>query len=280
MRDRGRRTRIVNHEYRIVNRVAGVDKERLTDKEYWEDRWDRVPLPTILESTTRHPVAREMLHVFESCLPKGNLSAVEIGGAPGRHCAYLSKYHGYRPSIIEYSETGCRKTRENFDLLGLDIEIYQRDFFADLSDLPRFDVVMSFGFMEHFSDLEDVFRRHVNLLRKGGFLVLGVPNFRGIARKVLARTAPDMLSRHNLEAMDLRNWDRLEATHGLTPLFKGYIGGFQPKDLKRCERRTPLNLAIRYTFKGLHRITSPLSFLREYNSPAWSAYLLGVYKSP
>jgi SAM-dependent methyltransferase len=257
-----------------------MEQHQLTEKDYWDERWDRVRVPTILEPTTKHPVAQEMLGLFEKYLPKGDLSSVEIGGAPGRNCAYLSKYHGYRPSVIEYSETGCEKTRENFRLLGLDVTVYQRDFFADLADLPRFDVVMSFGFIEHFTDLDEVLRRHVSLLRKGGILVLGVPNLRGITRKVLARMAPEMLSRHNLEAMDLRNWQALEDEYGMTALFKGYIGGFQPNNLKRCEHRTPLNLCVRYFFKALQRLMSPFPFLRRYNSPAWSAHLLGIYKLP
>jgi SAM-dependent methyltransferase len=205
---------------------------------------------------------------------------VEIGGAPGHYGAYFTKYHGYRASIIEYSDIGCRKARENFQMLGLDVTVYERDFLSDLSDLPRFDVVMSLGFIEHFDDVADVLRRHVSLLNKGGFLVLGLPNFRGIAQKVLARTAPQMLARHNLEAMDLKNWSLLEDVCGLTPLFKAYIGGFQPNDLKRCEIRTPVNLCIRRFFKGVHYLMSALPFLRKYNSPSWSGYLLGVYRAP
>jgi len=257
-----------------------MKKDQLTERNYWDDRWDKIHLPAIVEPQTKHPVVQETLRILNTYLPRKSLSVMEIGGAPGQYCAYLSKYYGYQPSIIEYSEVGCRKTRENFDLLGLDVRLYQRDFFSDLSDLPRFDVVMSFGFIEHFHDLDDVLRRHVSLLNKGGILILGVPNFRGVTRKVFARTSPGTLARHNLEAMDLTNWSVLETVHGLTPLFKGYIGGFQPKDLKRCERRTPLNLCIRHVFKGLAAVVKPLSFLRRFNSPAWSAYLLGVYRAP
>lgn len=254
--------------------------KQLTEKEYWDDRWGRIRLPAIIEPTTSHPINKEILRLLWGFLPKERLSAVEIGGAPGQFVAYLGKYHGYRTSIIDYSEIGCQKTKENFDLLGLDVDIYQRDFFSDLSDLPRFDVVLSMGFIEHFSDLKDVLRRHVNLLAKGGILVLGVPNFAGVSQVVLKRTAPQMFSRHNLDAMDLRNWSVLEDTYGLTALFKGYIGGFAPKNLTRCEHRTLTNLSIRYFFKMLHRLVSLFPFLRRYNSPTWSAYLLGIYKRP
>lgn len=257
-----------------------MEEGRLTEKQYWDGRWDKICLPAIMEPTIRHPVAQEILRVFQDYLPKGRLSVVEIGGAPGQYCAYFSKYLGYRPSIIEYSEIGCQKTRENFRLLDLDINVYERDFLSDLSDLPRFDVVMSLGFIEHFDDLEDIFRRHVNLLAKGGILILGVPNFRGIAGRVLAWMAPDMLARHNLEAMDLKKWTLLESTLGMVPLFKGYVGGFYPKDLQRCERRTPMRLLARRSFKMLQTLLTPFPFLRKWNSASWSAYLIGVYQLP
>ena len=158
--------------------------------------------------------------------------------------------------------------------------MYNRDFFSDLSDLPYFDVVISMSFIEHFNDLDYVFQRHVELLEKDGILVLGVPNFRGVTEKVLKHTAPDYLSSLNLETMDLENWFVLETVYGLTPLFKEYIGGFGPKNLKRCDHRTLKTLSVRYFFKMLHYLISYLPFLRKYNSPNWSAYLLGIYKLP
>lgn len=257
-----------------------MNKEQLTQKEFWDYVWNKVRLPLIIEPTSKDPVIKEMLRFFQDLLPKEKLSAVEIGGAPGQFIAYLSKYHGYEANIIEYSKIGCQKTIENFKLLGLDINIYNLDFLGDLSDLPRFDLVFSMGFIEHFNELDDVFQRHVNLLKKGGILILGVPNFGGINQRVLAQTAPKMLSMHNIEAMDIRRWDVIESLFGLTPLFKGYIGGFEPKILRRCENRTVKNLCIRYFFKILQYLMFPFPFLRKYNSPAWSAYLLGIYKLP
>ena len=248
------------------------------DKEYWDSRWDREELPSIIDQEKEHPINKIFLKLHEKFLPKEKLSALEVGGAPGRYIAYLSKHFGYEANIVDYSEIGCRMTEKNFELLGLDINIYNRDFFEDLSDLPRFDVVCSTGFIEHFDDWEDAFLRHVRLLKKGGILIMGVPNYRGVAEKVMARMSPYMLSTLNLESMDLRNWDRLEDECGLTPIFKGYIGGFEPRWLKRCEDRTFIKLAFRYTFKSLAFIWSFFPFLRKYNSPYWSAYLLAIYR--
>jgi len=72
--------------------------------------------------------------------------------------------------------------REAFEIRNLDVTIYNRDIFGDLSDLPSFDIVFSMGFIEHFSDLDSIVGKHVELLKKHGILLLGVPNYRGIPR--------------------------------------------------------------------------------------------------
>lgn len=258
-------------------------KGRLTGKQHWEDRWDRVKLPAIIDPDTSNVIAREILNVWDRYLPvprfDAPFSALEVGGAPGPFLAYMAKYMGYQAFAIDYSEVGCRKMKENFDLLGLDVTIYHRDFFDDLSDIPRFDLVFSMGFIEHFGDLNDVVARHVRLLKEGGFLVLGVPNFRGISQKVLSRLTPNLISMHNLDTMDIQQWDRFESLFGLEPLFKEYLGGFEPKNFRRCENQTLKNQAIRLFFKSVRfLVTDPFPFLRKYNSVNWSAYLMGVYR--
>lgn len=261
------------------------NKGRLTGKQHWENRWERVKLPTIIEPDTPNAVAKEILKIWDRFFPETKsyepFHALEIGGAPGPFLAHMAKYRGYQASAIDYSDVGCEKMKENFNLLNLDVTIYRRDLFDDLTDLPRFDLVFSMGFIEHFDDLDDVVGRHVNLVRKGGMLVLGVPNFRGISQKVLSRLTPRLISMHNLEAMDIHQWDSFESLYGLEPLFKGYIGGFEPKNFRRCENKTLKNQTIRLFFKTVRFfVTDPFPFLRRYNSVNWSAYLLGVYRLP
>jgi len=51
-------------------------------------------------------------------------------------------------------------------------------------------VEIAYGFIEHFSDLDSIVGKHVELLKKQGILLLGVPNYRGISHAVLKRLAP------------------------------------------------------------------------------------------
>ena len=63
-------------------------------------------------------------------------------------------------------------------------------------------------------------------------------------------------------------------------LFKGHVGGLQPKYLTRCERRTPLHVCLRFCFKAFQRLMAPFAFLKRCNLFSWSAYLLGIGRQP
>jgi hypothetical protein len=134
------------------------------------------------------------------------------------------------------------------------------------------------GFIEHFSDLSSILEKHLELLKEGGILILGVPNFAGIARFVLKKTAPRIFSTHNLQAMDIRKWRILAEKYHLTPFYEGYIGGFDLHHCRRCEKRTLVNRTIRLFFKLITRVTDYFTFFRKFNSGYWSPYLFGVYK--
>jgi SAM-dependent methyltransferase len=258
---------------------GSLEKEELTEKKYWDSRWEKVKLPTELTDENAGNVTKELIQVINRYLPeKEGLSILEIGGAPGQWLAYFAKKYRYTIHALDYSKIGCEKIRENFDLLDLDATIYNRDIFSDdLSDLPRFDVVYSLGFIEHFSDLDLVVERHLALLKDGGILMLGVPNFLGISEPVLRRLAPHTISMHNLLTMDIDNWRPFEEKYHLDVLFRDYTGGFEAGNFRRCEERTITNLAIRFFFKLVRISFGRIRSLRRFNSRYWSAYLLGIY---
>jgi 2-polyprenyl-3-methyl-5-hydroxy-6-metoxy-1,4-benzoquinol methylase len=257
-----------------------LESDRLTDRTFWENRWEGIRIPKEIRRDTKHPVNSELVKIFDTYLPQQvGLKILEIGGAPGQFLAYFAKEFGYRAHAIDFSPTGCDKMREAFEDLNLDVIIYNRDIFSDLSDLPCFDIVFSMGFIEHFNDLDAIVGKHVEMLKKNGILMLGVPNYCGISQAVLKRLAPRKLAMHNLETMDIRKWESFEKKYGLKALYKAYIGGFNPGSFRRCENRTLKNLSIRFSFKIVRiLITDRFTFLRRFNSIYWSAYLLAVYR--
>jgi len=254
----------------------------LTDPAYWDDYWINRPLPAEIKKSKES----EILNIFDRYLPKkSNLSILEIGGAPGQFLVYMHKNFGYKINCLDYSKIGGMITKKNFDLLNIPITVYQEDLFSRDLDLPLFDIVYSLGFIEHFLDLDTVIEKHLELLKPGGILLIGVPNLRGINGWFLKRLSPKLFSKHNLSAMDISNWKNFENKFNLRVLFKGYVGGFEPSVFDKWENKKPIrnkilkgiSHSLTCVFRGIFKI---FKILRKFNSPHISAYAIGIYKKP
>ena len=82
-------------------------------------------------------------------------------------------------------------------------------------------VACSFGFIEHFWNLEEVIERHVKLVKPGGTLILAAPNFRGLQYAFDRLLDAANLRRHVIKAMDLRAWREILLRNGMIPLHHG-----------------------------------------------------------
>ena len=256
------------------------NSDRLTELKYWDDYWDSIALPAVIQNSNENLLLNEELIIFDKYLPVKPLSVLEIGGAPGQYLAYMHKQYGYKVHSLDYSPKGCRKTIDNFRLLNIPVTVYERDVFSDLSDLPLFDVVFSMGLIEHFEDLNGIVKKHIERLKPGGVLLLGLPNFRGINHHFLKQFAPFMLSQHNLKTMDISSWKNFEKELGLEVLFRNYIGGFEPMTFLMQEKKTFINQLYFFIGRILNKIFHKnFRFLRKYNSKYFSGYILGIYRN-
>ena len=253
----------------------------LTDEQFWDAYWENLKLPVAADEAKARPYEREILKVLKRFAPKhSGARIVELGGAPGGYLAYVAKASGGEAYAIDISPVGCAKLEQNFQLLGIPVSVYCRDVLeSDLSDLPRFDMVYSLGLIEHFGDPLPMIRKHVELAKPGGVIVIGLPNFLGINRLVVRRTRPEMFSKHNLRTMDTRTWIRFEREAGLEVLFRGYVGGWEPRiyAMRSQDARSKLvNLPIR----AAARLMDNLGPVHRWNSRAWSGYAMGAYRTP
>lgn len=261
---------------------ASTRDAELTDAAYWDRYWDGVKLPKEHRRTPRAYYLNAILDVFDRFLPRdASLSAAEVGGAPGQYLAYIHRSLGYRVTCIDYSANGCRKTIENFRLLGIPGEVIHADLMAERTDLPTFDVVYSLGLIEHFVDRVSVVEKHARLVRPGGLMILGVPNFRGLTGWFLRTLAPSVYATHVIQAMDLDGWSEFEEASGLQPIYKDYIGGFEPSVFVRREEERLGTLLPYLVARTLQRCLSRrLGFLRRLNGPRLSGYAMAVYRIP
>jgi 2-polyprenyl-3-methyl-5-hydroxy-6-metoxy-1,4-benzoquinol methylase len=210
-------------------------QERLSDSKYWEEvhggnartlrpAWKRIlrafiPL-RLLEARKRwweqqdwkreqRDLPEHWIHQLIEVLlrpqleGKTGLKGLEIGSAPGRLSIELWRRLGLIPYGVEYTESGVAAQKALYRRFGLAEEWVMRGDLFDDSWRARyaetFDLVASFGFIEHFSDPRDVLEKHLELLRPGGLLVVTVPNLHETTwyGKLARRFNPAVYAIHN-----------------------------------------------------------------------------------
>ena len=141
----------------------------VTSKEHWQQE--------VRDSARILKPDKTYSAYFQRYLPRcKGLTALEIGACPGGHLLELVLSHGYQPIALDYIPE-VHHLVEGFSNCGVaDLEVIEADFLEFDTD-RRFNVVMSFGFLEHFSFPEEILRRHWALVATGGFLIVGVPIF-------------------------------------------------------------------------------------------------------
>lgn len=187
-------------------------------------------------------------------------SVIEIGSAPGLRLLEFRARRGYMPYGVEYSEVGVETNRRLFREHGLPEEnVFHADFFAaDFQDRhrDRFDIVVSWSFLEHFSDPVDVVRKHATLLKPGGTLIVMIPYLKGVYGPLIRFFRPEWLGMHNFEIMDRDRYAALFAEAGMEQLHCDYHGLFSFQKLQ-----TLPNSAKRHLLRVLYLCQLPLNVL-------------------
>lgn len=177
------------------------DTEPLSTTDHWSERWRKRSIESV-QVDPRRPPLRDLDRFLRRHLPQdATLRLLEVGCYPGKFMWYFAHRFGYRVSGLENVGWCCRHARELLAVGGVDAEVIEADLLRFETD-RRWDVVASFGLVEHFTDLDHVVARHVALVAPGGRLVLTAPNHTGLYGRILARVAPDKHATHTLLAYE------------------------------------------------------------------------------
>ena len=265
----------------------------LTEKKYWDEIWSKCTLPIQIKRNDCNSTIIAQLDIFDRYLHNlsKKASILEIGGAPGQYLGYLLQHYNLSGSAIDYSDSGCECMHKNFQMLGINVTIYKNDILDDHLVLPKFDIVYSLGVIEHFPNLGEIVKRHIEFLNPGGLLIIGVPNFIRVYSPLLKKTAPKTIFMHNLDTLNLDNWKCFEDENLLEVKFKGYIGGFEPGYIHSVIKNEQFGKENRIVkiISGIFFLLARLKYrlskyvpstLMKYNSKFWSAYGIAVYKKP
>lgn len=239
----------------------------LTEREYWDSIHKRkvveqkqhslkghlkIGMGRLLDSKYMRSYADYLLWdvIFKKHLPKTKGAKVlEVGSAPGHNLVRLSRTFGFVPYGIEYSDSGVELNREIFSSNNINPDhVIHADFFSDeIRDQYRehFDIVISEGFIEHFDDVDDVIKRHIDLLAQGGYLIVSIPNLRGANYRLQRAFNKELLLMHNTDIMRRGEFLKLFDKACLSTLFCDYYGTFN-FGLFISKSRSPLRFVLTF----------------------------------
>lgn len=281
--------------------------KKLTEKHFWERNYQSLPVGTIPTATpdasTGRSVTQWIKRTFGSSLrdhsnyllwdvlmaqslPKAEqLKVLEVGSAPGEHLLLFHQKFGYSPYGIEYTEAGAEANRRLFAQHDIDVaQVICADVFSPMVAeryAGYFDVVSSFGFVEHFTDVRPVIQCHLELLKEGGWLVVQIPRLSGFNYWLAWLFNRETLPMHNLHIMEREAFRALFEGLPVQSYVCDYVGAIK---LQLC--LPPINTgwrgALFNAMKNLQMFFNVILhkiFPRAGGSTAWlSPYLVFIGK--
>jgi 2-polyprenyl-3-methyl-5-hydroxy-6-metoxy-1,4-benzoquinol methylase len=163
-------------------------------KHLWDNIWADRQLAGAVDPCAKglnHYVDRKFHSFFQQTfagMDTDSKTILEIGCAGSQWLPYFAKQFGFKVSGIDYSELGCRQAREILTNEGVEGDVVCSDFFSPPEEmLGKFDVVVSFGVVEHFDDTAECLERLSRFLKPGGLMITSIPNMTGMIGYVLKR---------------------------------------------------------------------------------------------
>lgn len=196
----------------------------LTTAGWWSNKWEEETSKNRYRFTRGEKEwDRFLTNMLEDVPHSGQL--LELGCAPG---TMIQRMALLRPDIfingVDFSEVGIQKTHQVYNKMMIKGELYLQDIRLALPSL--FDVVCSYGLIEHFDNPRDIIVSHVNHTKPGGKVILTVPNFAAPpVNWALKHFASDTLKSHNVRVMRKEALEKLLIDAGLTGVRSGEFGG-------------------------------------------------------
>lgn len=191
-----------------------------TDKKFWDEYFQKHEHQSGLINDSLFS------DIFKKYLTKDPAKTVlEIGCADSNFLCYLTKRFEYKAYGVDYSDAILR-TADLFKFNNLPEPIlYKEDVFTWNPNI-KFDVVCSFGFIEHFEDIDTIISKHSELLAPGGKIILTLPHFAHAQYFFHWLIDRENLKKHNTKIMNLGSIKNAIEKSGLKIEFLSYYKTF------------------------------------------------------
>ena len=198
-------------------------ENNLTDRSFWKSFWEsRIGLIFTIKPD----------YIFGDILAKiikdkNAKTAIELGGFPGYYAIYLKKYRQMQTTLLDYfiHQGLVNQLLEKNGLQNGDINIIEADLF-NYTPAEQYDMVLSFGLIEHFSDTKSIIKTHLAFLKPGGTLFITLPNFTGVNGWVQRKFDRENYDKHYIESMNPALLADYCRKLGLKNVEAYYHGGF------------------------------------------------------
>jgi len=193
-------------------------------------------------------------------------SCFEIGCFPARYLSVFGEL-GYELNGIDVTPRTEKELPEWLKTEHFKVgEITREDIFS-YTPGKQFDVVCSFGFIEHFTNWQELIEVHFKLTKPGGIIMIEVPNFRGAVQNLIHKVLDkENLERHYTPSMDPKLWGQLLKSKGCEILYSGYFPEFD-----YWYDKPPVSSLQKVFASGLKKI-SPLLRKLPVNKSLYSPY--------
>lgn len=239
----------------------------LTDQAYWNNNFGAIDFFRFSDAIPEDP------YISRYLLPDQNKTCIEIGAYPGGNLGYFVKKFGFQPTALDFLDN-ARFIVENMRHNGIEnCQLINQDFLAWQPD-RQYDVVASFGFVEHFIEYDIVIQKHIDILKPGGYLILSVPYleyYQLWVRKwfYLDAHMSKILKSHNRKIMNLGELKRqVTRQNNLQVLFAGHIREMTTWFPKSPAILKPNMLKYYDGMKMLEKIFAWLGWSSRFFSPA------------
>lgn len=203
----------------------------ITTPDYWEGAWAHTEVPDAIDPRDDAPENHyyQVMHALFTrvlgahCMPGARL--IEIGCGGSRWLPYFHRAFGYDVSGIDYTVAGIRLSQSILDKAEVNGRIVQGDLFEPPQDwVEQFNVVVSFGLVEHFENTSQVVSACARYLRPGGQMITVVPTMRGLYGLAYRLLRPSVYRKHIPQSR--KTLVRAHTDAGLNITYSGYVLGF------------------------------------------------------
>ena len=205
-----------------------ADQTDKAGEEYWSKEWSNFKVPdhnSITRKRSGNYIQWSYHQLFSKTFKEVDVKGkevLEIGCGNSAWLPYFDKHWGMKVSGLDYSDEGCSKARMILDEAGVNGDIRLADMFKAPADMKgRYDIVCSFGVVEHFEDTAGALNAAAIFLKPGGLLITTAPNHNGVTGFLQHTFSKEVFNIHKI--IDKKMLDRASADAGLQTIDSNYF---------------------------------------------------------